>query len=215
MKRFGMLIATMCAATAVLVGCGSESSVEETGDAVAEVVEEASFAASEATSELVEGADALDEEFRYTVYENDVWSVEYDGTKIEAFPTEEGVVFSFTDESFETAGTNIVEITTIKGKTAEDVIAAKKSEFGQEDVEVYTSGFGSTGVDAITYIVANTVAENPDETSGLTTSDVFTAVPSGDDVILMESFRTIGPDDSVEYVVDGSFEHLINTFTLK
>ncbi len=202
MKKRLVVAMTLAMAVSMFTACGQSAETTETEATEETTVEET----PEETTEDTATTEASEE-----TYEGDGWTLQYDPSVITPNANDDGsVVFAYYSEDFTPAGSNYMMISKYTDTDYETVLADKQKEVGATDAEITMTYFGADGVEAYSFIPSSDAAEG----SELETTSSYTAIPVDSDVILIESFNTIEPEEENMYKISGSFETLAGTFSL-
>lgn len=202
MKKRLVVAMTLAMAVSMFTACGQSAETTETEATEETTVEET----PEETTEDTATTEASEE-----TYEGDGWTLQYDPSVITPNANDDGsVVFAYYSEDFTPAGSNYMMISKYTDTDYETVLADKQKEVGATDAEITMTYFGADGVEAYSFIPSSDAAEG----SELQTTSSYTAIPVDSDVILIESFNTIEPEEENMYKISGSFETLAGTFSL-
>ncbi len=202
MKKRLVVALTLAMAVSMFAACGQSAETTETEATEETTVEET----PEETTEDTATTEASEE-----TYEGDGWTLQYDPSVITPNANDDGsVVFAYYSEDFTPAGSNYMMISKYTDTDYETVLADKQKEVGATDAEITMTYFGADGVEAYSFIPSSDAAEE----SELQTTSSYTAIPVDSDVILIESFNTIEPEEENMYKISGSFETLAGTFSL-
>ncbi len=202
MKKRLVVALTLAMAVSMFTACGQSAETTETEATEETTVEET----PEETTEDTATTEASEE-----TYEGDGWTLQYDPSVITPNANDDGsVVFAYYSEDFTPAGSNYMMISKYTDTDYETVLADKQKEVGATDAEITMTYFGADGVEAYSFIPTSDAAEG----SELQTTSSYTAIPVDSDVILVESFNTIEPEEENMYKISGSFETVAGTFSL-
>ncbi len=202
MKKRLVVAMTLAMAVSMFTACGQSAETTETEATEETTVEET----PEETTEDTATTEASEE-----TYEGDGWTLQYDPSVITPNANDDGsVVFAYYSEDFTPAGSNYMMISKYTDTDYETVLADKQKEVGATDAEITMTYFGADGVEAYSFIPSSDAAEG----SELETTSSYTAIPVDSDVILIESFNTIEPEEENMYKISGSFETVAGTFSL-
>ncbi len=202
MKKRLVVALTLAMAVSMFTACGQSAETTETEATEETTVEET----PEETTEDTATTEASEE-----TYEGDGWTLQYDPSVITPNANDDGsVVFAYYSEDFTPAGSNYMMISKYTDTDYETVLADKQKEVGATDAEITMTYFGADGVEAYSFIPSSDAAEG----SELETTSSYTAIPVDSDVILVESFNTIEPEEENMYKISGSFETVAGTFSL-
>ncbi len=202
MKKRLVVALTLAMAVSMFTACGQSAETTETEATEETTVEET----PEETTEDTATTEASEE-----TYEGDGWTLQYDPSVITPNANDDGsVVFAYYSEDFTPAGSNYMMISKYTDTDYETVLADKQKEVGATDAEITMTYFGADGVEAYSFIPSSDAAEG----SELETTSSYTAIPVDSDVILIESFNTIEPEEENMYKISGSFETVAGTFSL-
>ena len=161
-------------------------------------------------SEEVEGVGDLIEDTDYAIFDNDVFSFRYDPERFAVTEDELSVTVSFIDEKVQTAGTNVITMGSIPNSDALSIVNTFMELYGASEDERVENYLGGEDVKGYSYSTGILGAADSD----LKTCDSYYVVPCGEDVIVINSFRTYGNDMEVENTIDGMFGDLILSFQL-
>lgn len=202
MKKRLVVAMTLAMAVSMFTACGQSAETTETEATEETTVEET----PEETTEDTATTEASEE-----TYEGDGWTLQYDPSVITPNANDDGsVVFAYYSEDFTPAGSNYMMISKYTDTDYETVLADKQKEVGATDAEITLTYFGADGVEAYSFIPTSDATEE----SELQTTSSYTAIPVDSDVILVESFNTIEPEEENMYKISGSFETVAGTFSL-
>lgn len=195
-KLVTMLGLTMM--VALLTACGS--STEQTND-VAETTE---------STEVVEERGDLIEESDYAIFDNNVFTFQFDTRYFVTTEDEEYVTVSFFNEEIQTAGANVITFSVIENADAMEVAKTFATQYGVDENSVQESYFGATGVTA--YAV-NVYPSADDESENKTRSAAF-AVANGDNVIAIEVLNHVEPDEGMDILINDKIAEVLDTFAV-
>lgn len=140
----------------------------------------------------------------------DGWVTSFDVRDIRSREEGDSVIFSFYNPTVQTAGSNYVIITTKENTDYETVLNEIKDSFNDKDGKIDFGYFGADSIESYTYIAPS----NPSKESGLSISNTYTAIPTGNNVILIEGYATVESDDEIANIVSGAFEYILDGFFL-
>lgn len=120
------------------------------------------------------------------------------------------VTFSYCKDGVETAGSNVVTFYVVKNASPKELLAEKVKAVGGNKSDIMEVSLSATSEICYTYIQRGSSTE-----SGLNTSQMLYAIPHGKDVIYVDGFRTIGPNEGIEMSIDAAFEQIMQTLLLK
>ena len=144
-------------------------------------------------------------------YEGDGWTLQYDPDVIMANAGDDGsVTFSYYSEEYPQAGSDYMMVSRIADIDYETVLAGKQTDYEASDAEITMSNFGTDGAESYSF----TKTSEASAESGLQTSISCTAIPVDSDVILIESYITIEPEDEDMMRIDAAFETVAGTFAV-
>ena len=202
MKKRLVVGLTVAMVLSMFTACGQTAETTET-----EATEETTV--EETTDETAEEPAAT--ESTEETYEGDGWTLQYNPAVITVSASDDGsVVFAYYDEEFPPAGSNYIMISKYADTDYETVLADKQKEADAADEEITMTYFGANGVESYGFIKTSEAAEG----SELQTSVSYTAIPVDADVILLESFSTIEPDEENMMRISANFETVAGTFAL-
>lgn len=150
------------------------------------------------------------EETDFAIFDNDVFSFQYDPDYFMVVETDESVTVSFYNEEVQTAGSNVIIFTKQENTDAMSVVNTCMERYGATEDERVENYLGGDDVKGYSYSTGN--LESPD--SELKTCETFHAVPCGEDVILIDKLRTLGSDMDLENSLDAQLDEVILTFQL-
>ena len=154
-------------------------------------------------------AEAVDESEESV--DTEYWSCKYDKTFLNSREEDGEWIFVFDNPDVQTAGSDYVAIKTVENSNYTEVLDSVSKDYNDPNPEYEYNMFGAEGYDSYRYSFPTA----PSEGSGLNVITDYTAIPVGDDVILIEAYTTVEPEDEIGYTVSGAFEYLLGTFTLK
>lgn len=145
-------------------------------------------------------------------YSTDKYSLSYSKTSFETFEDADNksVTFSYCKDGVETAGSNVITFYIVKNAKPKELLEEKVEAMGGKKSDVMEVSLMATEETCYTYIQSGSSKE-----SELKTSQVLYAVPCGKDVIYIDGFRTLGPDEGVEMSIDTAFEKIMQTLVVK
>ena len=146
-----------------------------------------------------------------TEYTAEEYSLSYckDSFKVFEGTDSNSVTFSYCNEGVEPAGSNVLTFYAVKDIGPRELLEKKIESLG-----LNISGIREVRLAATPEICWHYVQSGSSVESGLTTSQIFYAIPCGNDTILVDGFRTIGPDEGTETSIDADFEYIMDTLTL-
>lgn len=138
------------------------------------------------------------------------WVTCYDARNMISYESDEGeAVFVYCSPLYEAAGSNVVSISVHEDTTYGEVLGELKAKNNDSDAETVLEYFGAEGYEAYRYYPKS--SESSDE-SGLEVRSAYIAIPCGKDVILLDCFMTIEPDEEMGMMVNSAFETLLDNF---
>lgn len=145
-------------------------------------------------------------------YNAEEYSLSYRKSSFEVFEEDEpgSVTFSYCKEGVETAGSNVLTFYVVKDMQPKKLLEDKVESLGGDKDDILEVRLSATPETFYCYMQGGTSGE-----SGLTTTQIFYAIPCGKDIILADGFRTTGPDDGTEASIDADFEYIMQTLALK
>lgn len=160
-------------------------------------------------NEIAENQTAKDETAEYST---DEYSLSYRKTSFEIFEDADNnsVTFSYCKDGVEAAGSNVITFTIVKDAKPKELLEEKVEAMGGKKSDVMELSLTATSETCYTYIQSGSSTE-----SELKTSQMLYAIPCGNDVIYVDGFRTIGPDEGVELSIDPDFEQIMQTLVVK
>lgn len=137
------------------------------------------------------------------------YSLTYNPDAITLTPDEEtrSVTLSYTKDGVEMAGSNVMTFTVVDDATAEGVIQEQAASFG-EDADV-------TEVPLNDNVTAFEVTfQGESEGSDLKTVQTYYGIQQGNNVILIDTFRTVDPNEDVQAGIDQEFDNVFQSLAL-
>ena len=150
------------------------------------------------------------EDTDFAIFDNQVFSFRYDPEIFNVVEAEGSVVVSYNNDAVQTAGTNIVSFTELVNTDALSTVNNYMELYGgaeDERVENYLGGDDVKG-----YSYSTGVLQAPD--SELKTCETFHTVPCGENIVLIDKFRTLGNDMDLENSLDAQLDEVILSFQL-
>jgi len=217
MKKKLVTILGLAMIVGCMSACGTNATTEnaqpvdiEEAEATTEVSTETETTETETTE--AETTEAETTETKTTVEEtfsNDDFSVKYNTNNFELFDVNGAIQFSYVNEEVDAAGSNVVIITKEENSQVEDILnTITESRNDMEDI--YDSVIGAQEIPVKIFAASSSASED----SNLRLVDNIILMQSGDDVILIEIIRTVGPNDETEMTIDGAFTTLFESFEL-
>lgn len=151
---------------------------------------------------------AMDDIAEYSAEE---YSLSYRKPSFEVFEDAESnsVTFSYCKEGVEPAGSNVLTFYVIKDTQPRELLEEKIESLGGQKNDILEVRFAATPEICYYYVHGGSSG-----TSGLTTTQIFYTIPCGKDTILVDGFRTIGPNEGTEASIDADFEYIMQTLDL-
>lgn len=144
------------------------------------------------------------------IFDNNVFSFEFDPEYFTVTEDEDTVTVSFYNEDIQTAGSNVITFTKVENSDAKEVIKSYMEKYDASKDEMVENYLGGDDVKGYSYATLDLGAEGSD----LKTREAYYAVPCGKDVILINKFRTVGPDMDLENSIDAQLDKVILSFKL-
>ena len=107
-------------------------------------------------------------------------------------------------EGVEPAGSNVLTFCVVKDTQPRELLEKKIEFLGGKKADISEVHLTATPEICYYYVQGGTSGE-----SGLTTTQIFYAIPYGRDTILADGFRTTGTDEGTEASIDADFEYII------
>lgn len=192
-KRIAALTLASVAAFS-LMGCSVEKTVTTTTT----------------TTETTEGVGDLIEDTGYAIFDNDVFSFEYDPEYFAVMEDEEYVTVSFYNEETQTAGSNTIMFRVIENKDAMEVAKEFAKQYGVDESNIQESNFGTTGVKSYSF----TVYPTDEEVSENQTRAMASAVENGANVIAIEILTHVEPDEGMDMFINDKIAEVLDTFNI-
>ena len=216
-KRIAALILAAVAAFSVM-GCSVEKTVTKTEthtDANGNTTTTTTTQVTDengttTTTETTEGVGDLIEETAYAIFDNDVFSFEYDPEYFVVMEDEEYVTVSFYNEETQTAGSNTIMFKEIENKEAMEVAKEFAKQYGVDESNIYESNFGETGATAYSF----TLYPTDEEVSENQTRAMAMAVVNGDNVITIEVLTHVEPDEGMDMFINDKIAEVLDTFKI-
>lgn len=120
------------------------------------------------------------------------------------------VTVSYVKEGVDTAGTNVMTFYKVEGKSSEEAIKEKVDSFGGNTEQISQMSVGENIDKAYVFTEKG---ESPE--SELSTVQTFYSFECSSGVILVDGFRTIGPNEETEIAIDAEFKRILQSFTCK
>jgi len=138
------------------------------------------------------------------VYTTDDYSISYSKNDFELLDVRGSIELSYCNKNVKTAGANMIIITKEEKTTVDEIV---KAIVGEGFMDSVTDGtLGAEEIPVKVYTIPTKDNEN--------LFDTVMVMQSGDDVIMLETIRTVGTDDEAEMTVEGAFTHSIESFVL-
>lgn len=119
----------------------------------------------------------------------------------------ESVVLSYNREGVKAAGSNYARFTLVDESSCKNYLHQKVSEMGGAKNEI-----NETMMSGIKDMVYTYQTAGESTASGLKVIQTLYAVPCGQKTVAIEVFRTVGPDDGTEMMIDADFENMFQSF---
>ena len=199
-----MTMAVMMAGA--LAGCGSSTETTTDNTDTEEVTEDTADTTEDVAVEVADDAVSTSEE-----YDGGTFTFTYDPSSL--YLTEDAgdnqVQLSYNKEGVDAAGSNVVMM-----RVAEDT--DYKSAMDQL---VTMEGYNADDVNEVSLQASDEAlscikTDASDETEIKIVSTIYT-IKAGDNTLIVESMRTVGPDEGTEMTIDSAFEEVMQTLALK
>lgn len=161
-------------------------------------------------AEEVEGVGDIIEETDYAIFDNNVFTFEYDPEYFVVMEDEEYVTVSFYNEETQTAGSNTITFTEKENADAMDVAKEYAKQYGVDEGSIIESNFGLTDAKAYSFNIAPT----DEAASGNQTRAMACAVANGDNVIAIEVFTHVEPDEGMDMFINDKIAEVLDTFAI-
>lgn len=166
---------------------------------------------AEATeSEVIQERGDLIENTDIAIFDNNVFSFDFDSKYFTVTEDKDVVTVSYNNEDVQTAGSNVITFTKLENADAKEIIKSYMEKYDASEEEMVENYLGGDDVKGYSYATLDLGAEGSD----LKTREAFYAVPCGKDVILINKFRTVGPDMELENSIDAQLDEVILSFKL-
>lgn len=152
----------------------------------------------------------LIEDMDYAIFDNNVFTFNYDPNYFAVIEDEEYVTVSFYNEKTQTAGSNTITFKQIENADAMEVAKELAKQYGADEESIYESNFGESG--ATTY--SFTMFPADDEASENQTRSMGCAVVNGDNVIAIEILTHVEPDEGMDMFINDKIAEVLDTFKL-
>lgn len=192
-----IVAAIMTASLGVLTGCSVEKDFTVTETTVD----------AEVTGDTIEESDDA-------IFDNDIYSFKYDPEYFVVMEDDEYVTVSFYNEETQTAGSNTITFKQIENADAMDVLKEYAKQYGVDEESIHLSYFGLEGVESYAFSIFPTAEAIAESVSGNQTRSMVCAVPSRDNVIVIEVLTHIEPDEGMDMFINDSIAGVLDTFTV-
>ena len=153
----------------------------------------------------------LIEDTDIAVFDNDVYSFEFDSNYFEVYEDEECVTASFYNEEVQTAGSNVIIFKEVENADAMEIAKVFANQYGVDESSIQESSFGKDGATAYLFSVSST----DESESGNKMKAMACAVVNGDNVVAIEVLSHVEPDEGMEMFIDDKIAEVLDTFTLE
>lgn len=140
-------------------------------------------------------------------YEGDGFSFDYDDASFFLYEDTENnsVTVSYDKEGVDIAGSNVITFTKCDNVTCQDLIKEKVKDCdgNEADIEEITLNENASG-----YTYFN---RGESDESELKVTQAYYVIQCDDSVVLIDVFRTMGPDEATEMAIDDCFEYVFQT----
>ena len=222
-KRIAAIVLAAVAAFSVM-GCSVEKTVTTTethtdanGNTVTTTTTNHNGEVTTETTESAEATEVIEEvgdiieESDYVIFDNDVFSFEFDPEYFVVMEDEEYVTVSFYNEGTQTAGSNTITFKEIENADAMEVAKELAQQYGVDEEMIQESNFGMDSSKSYAFSVFPT-AESASENQ---TRAMACAVVNGDNVIAIEVFSHVEPDEGMDMFINDKLAEVLDTFTLR
>ena len=152
----------------------------------------------------------LIEETDFAIFDNDVFSFHYDPEYFVVNEDAEYVTVSFYNEETQTAGSNTISFKEIENADALEVAKELAKQYGMDENSVQESNFGASGATAY----SATKSSTGETESGNQTRAMACAVVNGDNVIAIDVFTHVEPDEGMDMFINDKIAEVLDTFTI-
>ena len=160
--------------------------------------------------EVVEGVGDLIEETDFAIFDNNVFTFNYDPKYFVVMEDEQYVTVSFYNEDTQTAGSNTISFTVKENADAMEVAKEYAKQYGADEESVQETNFGATGATGYSFSVAPT----DDSESGSKTRAMVCALANGDNVIVIDIFSHVEPDEGMDMFINDKISEVLDTFAI-
>lgn len=150
------------------------------------------------------------EEMDYAIFDNNVFTFQYDPEYFVVNEDEEYVTVSFYNEETQTAGSNTITFTEKENADAMEVAKEYAKQYGVDEGNIIESHMGST--DATSY--SFTLYPSAEDTSENQTRAMACAVANGDNVIGIEILTHVEPDEGMDMFINDKIAEVLDTFAI-
>lgn len=144
-------------------------------------------------------------------YTCDAFSISYSRESFYAFEDADNAAFtlSYAKEGVELAGSNVVTFQVISGVDSKTVMTDKVKAMDGSEADIVETTIGDGAV-AYAY---DSLSES--EGSELRTEQIYYTIQRGDDVIMIDEFRTVSPDEAVDKAVSSEIDYVIQSIKVQ
>lgn len=151
------------------------------------------------------------EESDYAIFDNEVYTFEFDTNYFVVNETEEDVTVSFYNEEKQTAGSNTIVFKEIENADAKEVAKELAGQYGVDEANITESHIGEST--AISYSFSVYPEEGAE--GAAQTRSMACAMANGDNVITFEILTHVEPDEGMDMFINDKISEVIDTFKIK
>lgn len=159
-----------------------------------------------------ETADSSSEEAKVIEYDADYYNLSYKEGSFEEFGDEGNrtVTFSYCRDGIEMAGSNVITFDIVETVEAKAYLEEKVEAIAGDVTLIEKVNMAATEENCYVYTYGG-----ESEGSELKTVSTMYCVPCRSGIIYIDCFRTAGPNEETENVIDSDFEYLMQSLVLK
>lgn len=146
----------------------------------------------------------------YVVFDNNVFTFEYDSRYFILTENENNVTVSFSNEETQTAGSNTITIKEIKNADASEVIKEYAKQYGVDTADINKSKFGKDSIASYSF----NVFPSGETESGNQTRAMVCAVVKGENAIVIEVNSHVEPDEGMDMFINYKIAEVLDTFAI-
>lgn len=146
----------------------------------------------------------------FAIFDNDVYTFEYDTNYFVLNEDEESVTVSFYNEDTQTAGSNTLTFKQIENADAMEVVKELVNQYGMSEDSIIEFNFGATSLNAFAATMNSTEGE-----VGVKTRTMVCAVANENNVIAIEVFTHVESDEGMDMFINDKISEILDTFDVK